>query len=1479
MNSTCPAAMSQSHSGGYKARLWPPHLYPAINYSNTLRQRGSQTTKRSTSASASRDSRRPEAIRRNRSLSSSQESRILRSINDIIEFVNSVDGVRAAVASSDEDSTCDSQQRNGGRQGTSKLVDLLAERLHEIRSLHLSMEGPKTKVGSIATNRSKEPHAYANVATSCDRFDIARVDRKPGVGFSCEKEFYTAVRKVPLGATTLYKRPVVNITYANADMALVKAAARRMRWETCESTGGGDIFWFSSCLNGSTMKEQSRPFFGITYKKVTINRFPDIQGAARKALFACLTNIYDKYTEDCPYLYSEAACPKTFLFPRGHSKVVRTLRAGVPMIIKPSAGSMGNGIRVITSPEQIPPAVARGSQYICQVYIARPMLMGGRKFDFRLYLLITNVGGGFHAFLSKLGIVRVCIHAYKRPDAENCADSFMHLTNYSINRHHEKFQRSVDLEDDIGHKRTLRSALETLNNAHGVDVDDVWRQMSTLSEAAASILYPAVQLNAKGSDAYSFQIIGLDMLLDEKGKMWLLEVNANPSLQCTYHDNNTLKHDVVDEHVKVSLVAECLKLVHRLRCGGLNEEELEMWTELRVRIPPEIGEITALYAEYRSKYPGEDMECEEWMRFCKESGLTAALRDSIQKFEGNAENNKKLALQSAKQMMKNAFVRTHTLCKVNGFCEFFAHMEVVAAYIFHKNKRKFLEETDALSHASVSPSDGRNERCDHHNVWPPVSSPTSETKMGASAASLEALEGVSEEDARLIVHLTWLYGGYSMRSRNKVTSTPKDASNHDGESARLRGRGRPASAKTGQRRTPKAPAQHRPAERKPRRVKPSKRRVAKRKCPEVVEKQEPAEMAVLEKAAVEEDSSSTTVPARDGMKTPQEANENYQDTTDTCSTYASTIDEFYYDYFEWSCDTLFLDRRRPRWANGLTLRDKINKFVETGVAVRTEVCDGTPTTLSICNQFELSNHEAMVADVDRVHYYRAAIFWSGHSDIGADVRQISADTIKDESSPSLGEAEFAVSGLSARESEENSAALKEPYVGTRCNSVEPTPIDDVKPYCADKRVLEIGTGPMCVLAMNALNAGAKFVDALEVSSSAARLASKLMAAYGVADKIRVFNCHSKNFFFDAATFFGLTHDDDAGKLEVELPEDPPYDMIISEILGDFCSQEGVADVFLDIQRRILFNKPEYFKKVKSIPTAASTMFVPCVFPDADNVVNKAVLHEEMTIFSPTLKMLQSVGLRIDNLPLCAEWQPMEHLRFEEWMQPQMCQHFESTFSITSSGPMCGFLVGIDVEIRPNERFGTKFGHCESWYSNVLLFEREHQVYPGDVILTRSVSNLTNYVTSNCLGDKIQVSRPSYSVRSYIISPIKIGSCVVESSDVFVYDAAFESRRTACPCISGHALQPVTSVPVAALSQLCLDVVNITCLEPDDWLENYQWVRLAENLYKIRVRPPVITIDYKEQTSATFAQVPSAKRKLPTDPPRRYKRVKARVQPQ
>ncbi|PFH36888.1 hypothetical protein BESB_033460 [Besnoitia besnoiti] len=220
------------------------------------------------------------------------------------------------------------------------------------------------------------------------------------------------------------------------------------------------------------------------------------------------------------------------------------------------------------------------------------------------------------------------------------------------------------------------------------------------------------------------------------------------------------------------------------------------------------------------------------------------------------------------------------------------------------------------------------------------------------------------------------------------------------------------------------------------------------------------------------------------------------------------------------------------------------------------------------------------------------------------------------------------------------------------------------------------------------------------------------------------------------------------------PARPPacyYEMIIHEILGDFASQEGAADVYLDIQRRLGYCP-------RSIPTAATTCVAPCTFPTRENVPYQASEHPERTIFSPRRRLFQSVGLQFSSLLLCDALLPMEQLRFEEPMERQMLQRRRLEFTVTRAGKFAGFVAGIDVEIRPGRHFGTVFERqCDSWYTNIVLLGKEIDVRRRDRITLFTVADLKNYqldTVSHGVGKKkqavqLEVSRPTYTFQGFV----------------------------------------------------------------------------------------------------------------------------------
>lgn len=151
--------------------------------------------------------------------------------------------------------------------------------------------------------------------------------------------------------------------------------------------------------------------------------------------------------------------PDSFLLPDEMQDLELHMRhyPNQTFICKPSKGRGGEGITLLRKFSDLPKN-AFTMEYLVQRYIENPLLISGKKFDIRLYVVIKGVEK-IEAYVFEEGLARFCtvsnqnvfIHLksnYKKPDGLNMKNLFMHLTNYSLNKQSEKFKTAgMDFAD------------------------------------------------------------------------------------------------------------------------------------------------------------------------------------------------------------------------------------------------------------------------------------------------------------------------------------------------------------------------------------------------------------------------------------------------------------------------------------------------------------------------------------------------------------------------------------------------------------------------------------------------------------------------------------------------------------------------------------------------------------------------------------------------------------------------------------------------------------------------------------------------------------------------------------------------------------------------------------------------------------------------------------------------------------------------
>jgi Tubulin-tyrosine ligase family len=332
---------------------------------------------------------------------------------------------------------------------------------------------------------------------------------------------------------------------------VVERSARSLGWGATKDDGESwTVYWSdTTLLPDKLMRLRS-------YQRV--NHYPGMNVFARKASMARTLN---RVQALCPG--DVEFVPRTWVLPEDWASFSaefggagRTARR--TFIVKPSIGSQGRGIFLTRTLDDVDATAAQ----VAQRYVARPLLLDGRKFDLRVYVLVLALQP-MRIYMFDDGLVRLASLPYRAPAATLDKVS-MHLTNYSLNKHHAGFEQNTGADKaDRGNKRSIQWLLRHLA-AEGRDVEALWAAVGdlvvrTLLAAQPFLLHTfssgagvGANPDVRDETRSCFEVLGFDVLLDENLKPWLMEVNHSPSFSCD---------SPLDESIKRAVVTESLALL------------------------------------------------------------------------------------------------------------------------------------------------------------------------------------------------------------------------------------------------------------------------------------------------------------------------------------------------------------------------------------------------------------------------------------------------------------------------------------------------------------------------------------------------------------------------------------------------------------------------------------------------------------------------------------------------------------------------------------------------------------------------------------------------------------------------------------------------------------------------------------------------------------------------------------------------------
>ncbi|KAJ2949676.1 hypothetical protein O0L34_g15603 [Tuta absoluta] len=338
------------------------------------------------------------------------------------------------------------------------------------------------------------------------------------------------------------RRSEITICLTNCAYKSIRNVASAFGMREVSKEEPWNFYWTDMSVNVDKAKEMKR------FQR--INHFPGMLEICRKDLLARNLNRMQKiYPKEYNFF------PKTWCFPADFGEALNYSKArkNKTFIIKPECGSQGRGIYLTKSLKDIKPT----DKLICQVYLAKPYLVDGYKFDIRVYTLITSCDP-LRIFVYNEGLVRFATSRYADPNVTNTTNVFMHLTNYALNKH----SRTYVYDSEAGSKRKI-STLNKILLSQGIDLDRLWHSVDQVIVKTIISAWPILKHSyhacfpSHDMVHACFEILGFDILLDHKLHPYILEVNHSPS----FHTDTQL-----DREVKEALLSDTFTMLNIWQC-------------------------------------------------------------------------------------------------------------------------------------------------------------------------------------------------------------------------------------------------------------------------------------------------------------------------------------------------------------------------------------------------------------------------------------------------------------------------------------------------------------------------------------------------------------------------------------------------------------------------------------------------------------------------------------------------------------------------------------------------------------------------------------------------------------------------------------------------------------------------------------------------------------------------------------------------
>ena len=258
---------------------------------------------------------------------------------------------------------------------------------------------------------------------------------------------------------------------------------------------------------------------------------------------------------------------------------------GKRWILKPKNSARGKGVQLVGDPADVP----MESSWMVQEYLESPHTMHGRKYVLRLYVLVSSVSP-FRVYLYRQGFAKLASAPY---DEENADNPYSYLTNPDVNALNLDAEVPVEFVDFERYRAWLRE--------QGHDDEALFAKIEDMvALTCLSALEPMRERSRViGADTRGcYELMGIDCLVDDNLKPWILECNLSPSLEvCAGPESG----GDIEEGIKGALVADVVEMLGFNRSAGTDSAG-----SMAERLVRETQTEMACSGGFRNLIPGPD---------------------------------------------------------------------------------------------------------------------------------------------------------------------------------------------------------------------------------------------------------------------------------------------------------------------------------------------------------------------------------------------------------------------------------------------------------------------------------------------------------------------------------------------------------------------------------------------------------------------------------------------------------------------------------------------------------------------------------------------------------------------------------------------------------------------------------------------------------------------------------------------------------